>query len=167
MSCLEYLVSWDGDYRDGDYRDGDYRDGDYRDGDYRDGDCWDGDCWDGDYRDGDWRWGHHVDHERCGHPRRLLGLGPVGEHGIGQRDRHDDGDAQRHRDAQRRLDHLLLLLWHIDLVRLVDLLDERRLWYEPGERVGGGDGTQPQHDLPLRARRDELGRDDRGRQRVL
>jgi hypothetical protein len=143
MSCLEYLVSWDGDY-------------------------WDGDYWDGDYWDGrDRRWGHHVDHERCGHPRRLLGLGPVGEHGIGQRDRHDDGDAQRHRDAQRRLDHLLLLLWHVDLVRLVNLLDERWLWNEPDERVGGGDGAQPQHDLPLRARRDELGRDDRGRQRVF
>jgi hypothetical protein len=126
MSCLECLVSCDGDY------------------------------WDGDWGDGDWRdrrRGHHVDHERCGHPRRLLRLCPFGEYRIGQRDRHDDGDAGGHGDGERRLHHLLLLLWHIDLVWLLDPHYERGLWNEPDERIGGRDGTEPQHDLPLRARR--------------
>ena len=88
-------------------------------------------------------------------------------HGSGVGRRPHLGNARRHRQSQRALDVVVRRVRDEHVVRLEDLVAERRLG--DGDPRGRGDRVEPEggRHLPLPPRRDERARNDAGRGRDL
>jgi hypothetical protein len=101
--------------------------------------------------------------------RRYLGrhVRADSDHWLGRLNRYDHSHAQRNRQSKWGVDHLLLLVRHINIARFFDVFGRCRLRIDAHLGLHRGHWAQSQHFISLSTRGHELSGDVHWHQRIL
>jgi hypothetical protein len=90
-----------------------------------------------------------------------------GYHGLGRLNGNYHGDAEWNRESQWGFNHLLLLVWHYDLARILDGFGRCGVGLHANLGLDCGHRTQPEYDVPLSTCGHELCRNIGRRQWIV